>query len=69
MAECTGLENQRRVKPTQGSNPCLSVSDKDSHQIDVSPFFVGDKRAVDISPNLSSLVAGLMMMNRWPDDS
>jgi hypothetical protein len=23
--ECTGLENQRGVKPSQGSNPCLSA--------------------------------------------
>ena len=26
MAECTGLENRRRVKPTVGSNPTLSAS-------------------------------------------
>ena len=39
MADCTGLENRRGVKPTVGSNPTLSVYKKDSRQIDVSPFF------------------------------
>lgn len=26
VVECTGLENQQRVKPFQGSNPCPSAT-------------------------------------------
>ena len=40
MADCTGLENRRGVKPTVGSNPTLSAFNKDLSRIGSGPCFV-----------------------------